>query len=71
MGHTRKPRRSCCEHLLLRIPWRRWRGRLEAEQSFRRIIRHEDLWMLKAVLDEGQSERKRAEDRLDEGRLAA
>ena len=44
---------------------------LETEKHFRNIMGHEDLWMLKAVLDEGQSESKKAEDHLDEGRLAA
>ena len=44
---------------------------LETERNFRKIMGHKDLWILQAALDEGQSECKKAEDHLDEGRLAA
>jgi len=51
----------------------RWAGAaaLETEKNFRKIIGHEDLWMLKAVLDEGQSTSKETNISLDEGRVAA
>ena len=44
---------------------------LEAEKNFRRIIGHQDLWMLKAALDEEQVQSKEAESTIDEQRLAA
>jgi transposase-like protein len=44
---------------------------LETEQHFRKIIGHEDLWMLKAVLEEKQTDGKEAKSALDEERLAA
>jgi len=43
----------------------------ETERNFRKIIGHEDLWMLKAVLDEGWSLRADSEIAVDNGRLAA
>jgi transposase-like protein len=59
----------------------RWAGAaaLETEQHFRKIMGHEDLWMLKAVLDEDlsagrvedQPKSKKAQSPLDEERLAA
>ncbi len=44
---------------------------LETEKNFRKIIGHDDLWMLKAVLDDGQSVSKKANISLDEDRVAA
>jgi len=44
---------------------------LETEKNFRRIIGHQDLWMLKAALDEEQVQSKEAESTIDEQRLAA
>ena len=44
---------------------------LETERNFRRIIGHEDLWMLKAALDEGQSIDRQSLIPVDEERLAA
>jgi len=44
---------------------------LETERNFRKIIGHEDLWMLKAVLDEGQPLSDEPEIPVDNGRLAA
>jgi len=44
---------------------------LETEKHFRKIIGHEDLWMLKAVLDEGQSASNARPIPLDEERVAA
>ncbi|HUW11552.1 MAG TPA: hypothetical protein VM537_17605, partial [Anaerolineae bacterium] len=51
----------------------RWAGAaaLETEKNFRKIIGHEDLWMLKAVLDEGQPLSDEPEIPVDNGRLAA
>ncbi len=51
----------------------RWAGAaaLETERNFRKIIGHEDLWMLKAVLDEGQPLSDEPEIPVDNGRLAA
>ena len=44
---------------------------LETERNFRKIMGHQALWMLKAVLDEGQSVSKEANISLDEDRIAA
>jgi len=44
---------------------------LETERNFRKIIGHEDLWMLKAVLEEGQSASNEKPIPLDEERVAA
>jgi transposase-like protein len=44
---------------------------LETEKNFRKIMGHQDLWILQAALDEDQPSRKRAEGMLDEERLAA
>jgi len=44
---------------------------LETEQHFRKIMGHEDLWMLKAVLDEGRLLSEESQNLLDEERLAA
>jgi len=44
---------------------------LETEKNFRKIIGHEDLWMLKAVLDEGRPLSDEPEIPVDNGRLAA
>jgi transposase-like protein len=44
---------------------------LETERNFRKIIGHEHLWMLTAVLDEGQSLSDRSQIPVDEGRVAA
>jgi putative transposase len=44
---------------------------LETERNFRKIIGHEDLWMLKAALDEGQSLSEESQTAVDNGRLAA
>ena len=44
---------------------------LETEKNFRKIIGHQDLWMLKAVLDEGQPLSDEPEIPVDNGRLAA
>ena len=44
---------------------------LETERNFRKIIGHEDLWMLKAVLDEGRLLSEKSQNPIDEGRLAA
>jgi putative transposase len=44
---------------------------LETEKNFRKIIGHEDLWMLKAALDEGRSLREESPNAVDNGRLAA
>jgi putative transposase len=51
----------------------RWAGAaaLETERSFRKIMGHKGLWMLKAVLDEGQSLSDRSQISVDEGRVAA
>jgi len=43
---------------------------LETEKNFRKIIGHDDLWMLKAVLDDGQSVSKKANISLAEDRVA-
>ncbi len=44
---------------------------LETEKNFRKIIGHEDLWMLKAALDEDQPHAQKPTSILDEERLAA
>jgi len=44
---------------------------LETEKSFRKIMGHRDLWMLKAALDEDHSATKEAQPAIDEARLAA
>jgi len=44
---------------------------LETERNFRKIIGHEDLWMLKAALDDDQPHAKKPTSTLDEERLAA
>jgi transposase-like protein len=44
---------------------------LETERNFRKIMGHQGLWMLKAVLDDGQSVSKEANITLDEDRIAA
>jgi len=51
----------------------RWAGAaaLETERNFRKIMGHKGLWMLKAVLDEGQSLSDRPQISVDEGRVAA
>jgi len=51
----------------------RWAGAavLETERNFRRIIGHEDLWMLKAALEEGQALGEQSLTPVDEERLAA
>ena len=51
----------------------RWAGAaaLETERNFRKIIGHKELWMLKAVLDEGQSLSEESQISVDEGRVAA
>ena len=51
----------------------RWAGAgaLETEKNFRKIIGHEDLWMLKAVLDEGRPLSEKPQNLVDNGRLAA
>ena len=46
-------------------------GALETEKSFRKIIGHKGLWMLKAVLDEGRSLSDRPQMSVDEDRDAA
>jgi transposase-like protein len=44
---------------------------LETERNFRKIIGHEDLWMLKAVLDEGRLPSGKSQNPIDEDRVAA
>ncbi len=44
---------------------------LETEKNFRKIIGHEDLWMLKAALDDDQTLDEKALSAVDEERLAA
>lgn len=44
---------------------------LETERNFRKILGYRNLWMLKAVLDEGQPRHEEAQVSLDEGRVAA
>jgi len=44
---------------------------LETERNFRKIIGHQDLWMLKAVLDEGRLLSETSQNPLDEERVAA
>jgi len=44
---------------------------LETERNFRKIIGHEDLWMLKAVLDEGRLLSEQSQNPIDEDRVAA
>ena len=46
-------------------------GALETEKGFRKIMGHRDLWMLKAVLDEGRSLSEKSEIPVDNGRVAA
>ena len=43
----------------------------ETERNFRKIIGHEDLWMLKAVLDEGRLSGEKSLNPIDEDRVAA
>lgn len=43
----------------------------ETEQNFRRMIGHEDLWMLEAVLDESRTFSEESKFPVDNGRLAA
>ena len=51
----------------------RWAGAaaLETERNFRKIMGHRELWMLKAVLDEGRSLSEELQIGVDEGRVAA
>jgi transposase-like protein len=51
----------------------RWAGAaaLETEKNFRKIIGHEDLWMLKAALDDDQARDQNVASAVDEQRLAA
>ena len=51
----------------------RWAGAaaLETEKHFRKIMGHRELWMLKAVLDEGQSLSENSQIPVDNGRVAA
>jgi len=51
----------------------RWAGAaaLETERNFRKIMGHEHLWMLKAVLDEDRSLSGESQIPVDEGRVAA
>jgi transposase-like protein len=44
---------------------------LETERNFRKIIGHEDLWMLKAMLDEDRLLSDELQNPLDNGRVAA
>jgi hypothetical protein len=44
---------------------------LETERNFRRIIGHEDLWILQAALGEAQATSKKPKSVLDGERLAA
>ena len=44
---------------------------LETERNFRKIMGHKDIWMLKAVLDEGRSLSEESQIRVDNGRVAA
>jgi len=44
---------------------------LETEKNFRKIIGLEDVWMLKAMLDEDRSLSEESESSVDNGRLAA
>jgi transposase-like protein len=44
---------------------------LETERNFRKIIGHEDLWMLQAALDEDRLLSDKSQDLLDEERVAA
>jgi len=44
---------------------------LETERNFRKIIGHEDLWMLTAVLDEDLLISDKSQNPVDNGRLAA
>ena len=43
---------------------------LETERNFRKIIGHEDLWMLKAVLDEGRLLSDKSQNHVDNGCVA-
>jgi len=67
-GRTRRVTRWRSGEMALR-----WAGAaaLETEKNFRKIMGHRDLWMLKAVLDDGQSVSKEANISLDEDRVAA
>ena len=51
----------------------RWAGAaaLETEKNFRKVIGHEDLWMLTAVLNEGWSLSDKSQNPVDKDRLAA
>jgi len=51
----------------------RWAGAaaLETEKNFRKIIGHQDLWMLKAALDEDRLLSGESQNPVDNGRLAA
>ena len=44
---------------------------LETERSFRKIIGHEELWMLTAVLDEDRLLSDISQNPVDNGRVAA
>jgi len=44
---------------------------LETEKRFRKIIGHEDLWMLKAALDEGELPSETPQTHLDKELVAA
>lgn len=44
---------------------------LESERSFRKIIGHEELWMLTAALDEDRLRRNESPEPIDTGRVAA
>ena len=44
---------------------------LETEKNFRKLMGHEDLWMLKAALDEGTFLTDESQTSLDKGRFAA
>jgi putative transposase len=44
---------------------------LETEKNFRKIIGHEDLWMLQAALEECRSLSEESDSSVDNGRLAA
>ena len=51
----------------------RWAGAaaLETERNFRKIMGHEDLWILKGILDEGQSLSEKSQIPIDNARVAA
>jgi hypothetical protein len=44
---------------------------LETERNFRKIMGHEHLWMLTAVLDEGRLLSEESQHPVDNGRVAA